>query len=297
MTLVTARVTTAQIQLFSTFNMDDSIISQAVNDLQIPPQPKLLDRIDILLRQDEPDINRVADLITKDVAISASVLKIINSPLYNLKQTVVSIRQATLYIGLDGLVTLVKGMLLKQAFLQSHCSLSLGRFWDTAEEVARAAININKELRLSLPNDYLYALGLFHDAGIPVFASTFSDYKQTLMDANSSSFESILDIENRRYGTNHANIGYLMGHSWNLPEVICEIIAKHHDQGFWRDQSDSELAKLNSVFQLAEFSVHKSRRGFDSLDWLVAKDYVLPTLDIASDELEEFRTFIIEQGV
>lgn len=268
---------------------EKSVIDKAVTELQIPPQPELLVKIDQLLSQSEPDVSAVASLIAKDVAVSASVLKIINSPLYNLTNHVVNIRQAALYLGIDGLVTLVKGLLLKQSFLHEHCCLSLGRFWDTADEVARTAIKISLELRLNIPQDYLYALALFHDAGIPVIASTFSDYKQTLIDANLSHTENIIDIENRYYGTNHANIGHLMASSWNLPKVLCDVILKHHDQTFWLEKLDAEEAKLNAVFQLAEAFVHKLRRGVEPVDWSIAKVYVLAILKIDEQELAEFR--------
>lgn len=272
----------------------DSLINKAVDDLHIPPQPKLLDRVDVLLRQDEPDIARVANLIAKDVATSASVLRIINSPLYSLQKNIVNIRQAALYLGINGLLTLVKGMLLRQAFLQEHCCLSLGRFWDTADEVARVAITINRELGLLLPQDNLYALGLFHDAGIPAIASTFSDYKQTLMDANRSHCETIIDIENRRYGTNHTNVSYLMAKSWHLPDTLCTIILKHHDHLFWLSQRESTETKLNTVFQLAEYFVQKARRGVVANDWQVAQEYVLPNLNLRQDELAEFQAHVIE---
>lgn len=269
------------------------VIDKAVADLQIPPKPELLVEIDELLCQTEPDITAIANLIAKDVATSASVLKIINSPLYNLKNNIVNIRQATLYMGINGLVTLVKGLLLKQSFLQQHCCLSLGRFWDTADEVARTAIKISQELQLNIPQDYLYVLGLFHDVGIPVIASTFSDYKQTLIDSNHTHTESIIDLENHYYGTNHANIGCIMAVSWNLPKQLCNVILRHHDQDFWLTQEDSEDAKLNAVFQLAETFVHKSRRGGDSEDWGLAQIYVLTTLKINEKALIDLRKLIM----
>lgn len=259
---------------------EKSVINKAVADLQIPPQPELLIKLDQLLSQTEPDITAIANLIAKDVATSASILGIINSPLYNLSNNVVNIRQATLYMGINGLVTLVKGLLLKQAFLQQHCCLSLGRFWDTADEVARTAIKISQALQLNIPEDYLYVLGLFHDAGIPVIASTFSDYKQTLIDANQSHTVSIVDMENHNYGTNHANIGSILAARWNLPKPLCNVILRHHDQEFWLNKPDSEEVQLNSVFQLAEAFVHKSRRGQESTDWRKAQVYVFDVLNI-----------------
>lgn len=263
--------------------IDSKDIDRNIYDIQIPPRPDLLVKLDNLLKQQPVDIDRLANLVSRDVAVTAAVLKIVNSPLFNLKREIINVRQATLYVGVNGLVTLVRAFSLRQVFLQDNCCLSLGRFWDTADEIARVAININKIYQLELSNDHLYALGLFHDIGLPIFASMYSDYKETLMEANRSAVKVVTDLEVSRYGTDHAKIGQLMAQKWHLPQCICNVIGQHHQHGA-RTLTAKEL-RYYAVFQLAEAIVHQTNRGKESLDWCQSKDEILAVLGLTLDDI------------
>ena len=278
--------------------INSSDINQVLNEVPIPPQPELLVKIDHLLKDDEPNINLISSLVAKDVAVSAAVLKIINSPLFNLPKEVLNIRQATLYLGIGGLVSLVKAMLLKQSFKQEQCCITLGRFWDTADEVATINLAINRYLNLSLPVDFLYVLGLFHDAGIAIFASTYSDYKLTLTEANKPSGPLLYELEQSRYGTDHCQLGKLLAKLWNLPDTLGKIISKHHSHEHWLQHQNQQENRINAVFQLTEALVHKIRRGSKSNDWHIAKAYVLTVLELTEEDVDIMQNelFALEQS-
>jgi HD-like signal output (HDOD) protein len=269
-------------------------IEGALRDIEIPAKPQLLVDIDNLLNEEEPDIARISSLIVKDVAISAAVLKVINSPLFGLKKKVLNIKQAALYIGINGIVSLVKGMLLKQAFRQEQCTLNLGRFWDTADEVADIAVKINQACELGLPPDELYVLGLFHDIGLAVFASTYLDYKSTLEEANRSYAKSLVELELDRYGLDHSELGQILAKLWNLPDLIGDVIKHHHHHIFWQQNDDERMSKLNAVLQLSDSLVHKFRRGKSSYDWLYAKEYVQIVLGLSDEKVAELQVSLFE---
>lgn len=63
-------------------NLDEEKLSAAVSGFQVPVKPEVLSSIDRLMTKEEPDIQEIASLISSDVGLSASILKIINSPLY-----------------------------------------------------------------------------------------------------------------------------------------------------------------------------------------------------------------------
>ena len=269
--------------------IDKEQVNHIIDDIQIPPQPKLLQQIDDILNDVEPCLTEAANLIARDVAISASVLKIINSPFYGLQKPVVSIRQAALYIGLNGLVSIVKVLLLKQAFLQELCSISLVRFWNTSENVAETNIKLNRILDTHIQNDYLYVLGLFHDIGLPIFASTYSDYQKTLDDSYNSINELLIDIETRRYGMSHAEIGKVLASTWSLPESIINVLYHHHDHEYWLTSENKLENKLNALFQLSENMCNRVARGSDTIDWLHAKPFVLKTLNLEVEQLQSIQ--------
>ncbi len=83
--------------------------------------------------------------------------------------------------------------------------VTLNRFWDTAQDVAMTSLTLAKRIGYQSP-DEAYALGLFHNCGIPLMLKRFPQYMAVLEEAYASTDaeQRIVDIENRVLSTNHA---------------------------------------------------------------------------------------------
>ena len=91
--------------------INKKILSDVSKGFSIPAKPDILQALQDELAG-EPELYRVADIIAADVATSAAVLKIINSPFYGLSRTISDIRQAVMFLGLENITNLVTGYLL-----------------------------------------------------------------------------------------------------------------------------------------------------------------------------------------
>jgi HD-like signal output (HDOD) protein len=243
-------------------NFDDKKIAAVVSSFQIPVKPQILTELQSLLDEVEPDIDKVAKLISTDVGLSSSILKIINSPFYGMKRKISRIKQAVMIVGLKTINGLVTALLLKSCFKGSSC-ISLERFWDDSLDIANAMAFIGNKVQSTIPIDTLYTIGLFQNCGIPLLAIKFSDYKDLLIQANSLGVNSI-ELEEQKYQTNHAVLGYYVACSWHLPKEICLIILK-----------------------LAEYMVEKEKRLKISPEWEAVKESVLDILGLTSVDFEE----------
>lgn len=65
-----------------------------------PPQPAIIERI----REVSPDLSKIAKLIGKDAGISATILRTVNSPDFNLPNKIGSIHQAVMLLWLDTVI-------------------------------------------------------------------------------------------------------------------------------------------------------------------------------------------------
>ena len=65
-------------------NIDSSVLQDVERGFSLPPKPELLTQLQHSLEQPEPELHDIAQLISQDVATSAAVLKVINSPCYGL---------------------------------------------------------------------------------------------------------------------------------------------------------------------------------------------------------------------
>lgn len=260
----------------------DSIQAVVEQGFIIPPKPDVLDQIQRIIGSDEPSMTELSDAICEDVGLSAAVLKTINSPMYGMSRTISDMKQATFLLGADSIRMIVGGMIIREHFTEESC-ISMERFWDTATETTHAMVYICDNLQDKVPQEDLYAVGLFHDCGVPALAIKYQDYVQVLMEANDNQELQLIDIEEQHYQTNHAIIGFYIASSWGLPPNICQLILRHHDLTLLDDDNIPYNDLLTfAVFKAAENIVTRVRRGLDSDDWPHIKDKVMETLGIDS---------------
>ncbi len=74
--------------------LSDEQIKKVLQGISIPPQPQTM--VDLQMEQASPncDIKHIAKLISKDVGLSGSILKTVNSSFYGLSNKISSIEQA-----------------------------------------------------------------------------------------------------------------------------------------------------------------------------------------------------------
>ena len=279
--------------MFAIDNEKAQLVSQG---LQIPAKPEILDQLHQEQRKDAPDLSRIADIVSADVALSANILKAINSPLFGLSRTITDIQQSVMLLGLENVMNLVSYFEMRRLIAGDAC-ISLDRFWDTALETARIMVITLNQLKLKrdCPVEDAYALGLFHDAGVALMAMRFTDYKETLDEADHSDGENMTSIEEKHYQTNHSIIGYFVMNSWNMPKHICELILRHHEEDYLTDinipDSQKDLYGILSITHDIQDIYHY---GHEDKEWLQLKEKVLFHFGLDEDEYRDLESDIIE---
>ncbi|WP_372771553.1 HDOD domain-containing protein [Pseudoalteromonas sp.] len=273
--------------------IDNKILNDVASGFTIPAKPDILQALQEELSR-EPELFRVADIIAEDIATSAAVLKIINSPFYGLARSISDIRQAVMFLGLENITNLVTGYLLKQAYDQSQCSVSLSRFWDNANDIANVSCIIANHLKTPLPPENLHLLGLFHDAGIPAMAVRFDDYPELLQEHLEDGTMPLLNKEEQRFNTNHAVVGYYLASSWHLPKPICQLILQHHSDDFLTTSSNMFDRCCFACLRLAENFVHVARLFCPEPQWHKIEQDVLETLQLDNYDFQDLKEDVDE---
>ena len=112
-----------------------------LSTIKIPPRPAVLEEIDREKRREEPDLGRIAQIISKDMALTAAMLKTANSPFFGLRKEVETVHQAVMTMGLNNALGIVTGLVLKNSIGEKQPKLE--RFWDTAEKVSNIAVYLS----------------------------------------------------------------------------------------------------------------------------------------------------------
>jgi len=248
----------------------DKEMERVAQSIGIPTCPAILLDLAEETKKEHPDFEKIERLVSKDVGLSATLLKTINSPFYGLRNKVSSVKQAVSLLGLSTLSSTISGLVLRNVF-SSTDQVSMERFWDSSAKFALATMYLAKKIP-GLNKDDAYTYGLFQNCGIPVLIQKFPDYKQTLAKANNSIDEKFTDVEDDIHGTDHAMIGYMMTKSWNLPEFTTQAVRFHHEYGVFSESHakiTTESENLIALGLLADRAVHLSsnlKNNF-SLEW------------------------------
>lgn len=234
-------------------DLTDEQIKRALQGISVPPQPQIM--VDLQMEQvmPDPDLKVIARLISQDPGLSGSLLKIVNSPFFGLANRITSIQQAVNLLGVRRVINIVNAQSIRGELTDENI-VNLNRFWDSAQDVAMTCMTLAKRIGCLEP-DEAYALGLFHNCGIPLMLARFPYYIEVMEESYAQAGQRIVDIENQRLNTNHAVIGYFTAKSWLLPRHLCEAIASHHNaQQVFAEAStgDAELKNLLAILKMAE---------------------------------------------
>ncbi len=260
-----------------------------VSSFQLPAKPQALADLQLEKAKPEPSIQAFADIISKDVALSSSVLKIINSPAFGLKRTVTDIKQSVIMLGYNNVTNIVSFFQLRNSF-QDRAAISLEKFWDTAMETANMiSLTLeNLNYKFSCTAEDAYAFGLFRDCGIPLLAVKYPNYKEVLIEANSKPEQIFTAIEESYYQTDHAAVGYFMARSWNLPKQLCDLIQDHHKQDYLVSNLGEQSQKdIYALTKIASNVLNHYKFMKDDSEWLLAKDSVLEYFSLSEPDYQD----------
>ena len=264
----------------------DPLFERSLLEIGIPPCPEILVRIMEEMRKEEPDYNRLTNIISADVALSAGLIKTTNSPYFIRQQRARSVHDALSILGLRVASHTIAGIILRKAFPNTP---SMVRFWDASARTAR--LNAWLAQKLDFPemvSGDAYTFGLFHDCGIPILMGRFPNYKEVLGKANQSTQETFTEIERSILKTDHAVLGSALAQSWWLPEEMYQGIRQHHELTML-DQ-DSGLPRISRLLiATTNFSEHIAQQqlGMDmTQEWPKLGLASLRTLKIDEEDLE-----------
>jgi len=277
-------------------------ISLALQGISVPPQPQIM--VDLQMEQymPDPDLEVIAGLIAQDPGLSGALLKIVNSPYYGLSNKIASIRRAVTVLGSRTVINLINAQSIKGE-MTDDTIVTLNRFWDTAQDVAMTSLTLAKRTGTQAL-DEAYALGLFHDCGIPLMLKRFPDYMRVLEQgyANAGTSSRVVDTENRHFNTNHAVVGYYTAKSWRLPVHLTEAIANHHNAlAIFSDDSsrNSQLKNLLAILKMAEHicashTVLGNQR--EDHEWDSIRHLVLDYIGLSDYDFDNLKESIRELG-
>lgn len=265
-----------------------------LQNIVVPPAPALLVRLQAAMRTDEPDLAEVARIAASDVAMSATLLRNANGPMFGAGQPVQTVGQAMNRLGLRQTAAVMTGFLVRNALPADNRHLH--RFWERAGERAAAMSHIARQLP-GLSEDQAHTYGLFCHVGQPVLLRSVKGYGSTLVEAAARIDRSFIATENANHRTDHAVVGALVARVWRLAPEVMAAIRLHHDPAvIGSTRTEPEVQTLVAAGLLAEHLVRREEGLEFEDEWLEHSAAALRWMRVGSGELacweEEFSALL-----
>jgi HD-like signal output (HDOD) protein len=207
--------------------MDQELISRILEDNpELLSLPQTLAEVIRVTGQEEYSAQQLADVLMRDPALSAKVLRIVNSPFYGLAREVSSLTQAVITLGSRQVTSLALASSVYNLTERWNSRIDRVRFWRHSLEVAIGCRLLAEEIGYRNWEE-LFVSGLLHDIGMLVLEKSYPDKSHEVWEKISSD-EDITDLEETTWGTNHARVGQFLLEQWHLPSQICECVGRHH---------------------------------------------------------------------
>ena len=269
--------------------LDHRALKEIVSQIDsLPTLPAIYVELVEELRSEDASIEKIGEVISKDIGLTAKILKMVNSSFFGLRQHITSPSKAVSMLGLD----LIKAIVLTSGTFDKFKNLkfpgfSLEQMWEHAMLTGAFSKSIAREGGLDRKgSDAAFMAGLLHDIGKLLIAAYLPDSYRVINKLIQEKPLSMAQAETVVLGTTHAGVGaYLLG-LWGLPDAILDAAAFHHDpiQGSGNGLTSTAIVHVANAMAGSGQNIHQSKSVIDGLDY----DYI-KEIGILSD-LEAWRS-------
>ncbi|MGR9115360.1 MAG: HDOD domain-containing protein [Gammaproteobacteria bacterium] len=234
--------------------------------------PEIALRVNELLNSSEPSYAELEELILHDPAMTATLLKIVNSAYFGFPHKIDTVSRAISIIGLRELRSLVIAISVTTRFKGIPAELvDMDVFWYHSITRGVLARILAKRLK-HFDRERFFIAGLLSRIGKLIFFSQYPAESTEILKLKDQGDEAMTAEEERIFGFNYAELGAELLKQWELPASIWEIIVYQLDplnsKGSLEDACILNVAATiaNSIEPCAKFDLdfHELEPSFNS---------------------------------
>jgi putative nucleotidyltransferase with HDIG domain len=206
----------------------DLLTQQIIREVESLPQfPDNIIYLQKLISDPNSELTDIARQISTDPALTADLLKLVNSAQFMLPKRVDNIVEAVKLVGMKGLRNLLYTHGTQKILGTKYDEMR--SMWQHAYRTAFYAYNLAKSFRKRKDIlDDVYVGGILHDLGQIIIASLRPDLLERIKKFCKEKEIPTKLLESFSMGLNHAEVGALVAKKWNFPEQLVAAIRFHH---------------------------------------------------------------------
>lgn len=223
-------------------------------DVRLASPPEIYARLRQLLDSPDSTTAMLAEVIEHDPALSARILRLVNSAFYALPYKVDSIIDAVNYVGVREVQDVVLATEVIQRF--EHIPPDLEDIYSFWRQSLRCAVLTRHLAAMRKPpghNDSLFLAGLLHRIGLLVMYTRIPELARKALLEHRHRGLPLDEVQQDLLGFDYAEVGAALALQWELPEMLCSVLANHiHPERAEAFQSETALVHLSLAASQAE---------------------------------------------
>jgi diguanylate cyclase (GGDEF)-like protein len=271
--------------------------------IRLPSPPAIAIKILDMVRKDDFSFRDLAQIIESDQALVAKVLKVANSPYYNVTRKVDNIDMALSVLGTHAVKNIALSFVIcSDMKANGESGFDFDLYWRRAITAAVAA-ELTAAL-VGMKSQDIFVTALLQDIGIIVLFSSIPEEYQLVMKENIAGKAPLHEVEKHCFGFDHQELGAELLSQWHIPESIYIPIKYHHRDDSIPDEYRRQVEVLRLSNNLSAIyhggqsvdNLLKVRKRFKTA-FGIGEEAVENLIDsVASKSLEILGTFEIPPG-
>ena len=261
--------------MFSFFKQKDphARLHEILGEYELPRFRKTIFETLNRLRDPKATSDDIAEVMSMDADLTSRVMRMVNSLAYAPKMPIKDLDHAVTMLGKSELERVVMMVGAKMAAPKNVPSyVDMDAFWQRAglrAVIARGLANLTAPSKAGL----CFSAGFLQDFSVPIIAASKGSEYADVYEASAQNEKPLHEIEQEKFGWDHAELGALVCNEWELPEDIGAAISS-------QNEPESEL-RPDPVFYVSDLPDE------DDEVWRVRfKEQVLAQYDVSEEALD-----------
>lgn len=263
---MSALIETVQSELLDAINNDELIL---------PTLPEIALQVREAAESPDVGISELSQIISNDAALTARIIKVVNSPLLRSTTEISDLNMAVNRLGMSYTANLAMGLAMEQMFQATSDVVDrrLREVWSRSTEIAGISHVLCRHFTRLKPDQATLA-GLVHQIGIlPIL--TYAEENSGLLN-DSFTLERVIE-------TLHPMLGQRILEAWDFPDVIVSVPAEHLD--FERHSDQTDYVDIVQVALLQSYA--GTEHPLAQVDWTRVDAFRKLGLEVSEQSLGE----------
>lgn len=219
-------------------------------DIELASHPEVFRRVLQAANDPQSSAAFVADVVSKDTALSVKLLKVVNTPYYGFPQKVDTLSRAIVLLGHNKIIHLALGISVISMFEgMGSDMLDMSAFWK--HSVACGVVGMLLAMHCGeRDEERFFVAGLLHDLGRLIMLKNRLQAVRFVLTESRGQKAALHVLESARWGFTHAELARQVLKKWQLPENLVLAVGHHHSPGACGN------AREAAVTHVADFLAH-----------------------------------------